>query len=91
MLAGAPDVKTALTRHRHLFGFVPRHPEGGNWTWQDGHLRSSRFGDVNRPRQPAYDEGDRDFGLFREIADLSLSMQFEDEGLGTRFRWQLRR
>lgn len=83
-----PDnVGKAEERHRELFGFIPLHSGRGQWEWRDGELYSSTFGSLWDRRRPAYEEDDRDFGLLREFQDLSVSMQFEDDGLRTRIRW----
>lgn len=86
---GRTTLDTALARHRALFGFVPLHPQPGTWQWADGGLLSSRFGNPAHQVQPVYQPGDRDFGLFRDLSQLTLSMQFEDDGLRTKCRWTL--
>ena len=83
-----PDnVHEAEDRHRELFGFIPLHAGRGEWEWRDGELSSTTFGSLWDRRRPAYEENDRDFGLLREFQNLSVSMQFEDDGLRTRIRW----
>ncbi len=85
----ASGVPEALEKHFTLFGFKPVHPTGGDWRWEDGEVKSSIFGTAERPVQPEFEEGNRDFGLFQKIDQVSVSMQFEDAGLRTKIRWRL--
>ncbi len=82
-------VPEALEKHFTLFGFKPVHPTGGNWVWEDGEVKSSVFGTAERPVQPEFGDGSRDFGLFQKIEEISVNMQFENEGLRTQIRWRL--
>ena len=90
LLAGAENERSAQAWHRRIFGFEPVHPDRGSWTWQNQTLTSDRFGSPGRQRQPAYVPGDREFGAMRQIDDLTVSLQLEDDGLRTRFQWSIR-
>lgn len=86
----AGGVPEALEKHFALFGFKPVHPSGGNWVWEDGEVKSSMFGTAELPVQPEFGEGNREFGLFQEIDNVSVNMQFEDAGLRTKIQWRLK-
>jgi hypothetical protein len=81
-----PEAAAAL--HARLFGFTPVHPGSGRWVWRDGRLVSETFGDPGRAVQPDYTPGDRQFGLFRDVESIRVSMQLEDTGLRTVCRWK---
>ncbi len=87
--SGVETVEALLDRHRNLFGFVPVHPGTGTWTSHNGHLQSSVFGMASSQRQPAYQPGQRQFGLFQDLEYLKLNLQFEDTGLRSQWRWKL--
>jgi hypothetical protein len=84
-VAASPDEAGEL--HKKLFGFAPRHPDGGRWVLQDGHAASSEFGTWWRQRQPAYHPEAGDFGLLGGLGTLSVNTQFEDDGLRVTCRW----
>ena len=88
--AGAGDVPEAQALHRKLFGFAPLHPDGGEWIWQDGELRSSVFGTRWRQESPEHVEGDRAFGTLRGIDRVQAAMQFEQDGLRATCRWEMK-
>ncbi len=88
-LAGVETEEEARAQHRKLFGFEPLQP-GGTLSWDRLRLRNSEFGSIDAERHPAYQDGDRDFGILSWVQRLSLSMQFEDDGLRTRVRLKLR-
>jgi hypothetical protein len=88
--SGYATIGEAAAAHMKLLGFQPVHPAGGTWTWDGRSVRSTTFGSVRRREQPPHRSGDSDFGLMREIEELSLGMQLEDDGLRTRARWKMR-
>ena len=88
--SGHATVGSGAEKHAALFGFRPAHPGDGQWLWQSYQLTSSRYGSPRRQRQPGYSEGDRKFGLMKDIEHLSINMQFEDTGLRTAIRWKTR-
>ena len=88
--SGHATVGLGAEKHAALFGFRPVHPGDGQWLWQSYQLASSRYGSPRRQRQPGYSEGDRNFGLMKDIEHLSINMQFEDTGLRTAIRWKTR-
>lgn len=83
-----PDVPRATELHAKLFGFSPVHPAGGEFQIVDDRLHSSEFGHLGAERQPPYEAGDRDFGVFRRVAALDLSVQFEQDGLRALCSWK---
>jgi hypothetical protein len=87
LAAGSETAADALDAHQRMFGFRPRHPLGGDWDLRDGELRSTLYGSPFSPCQPAYQSGNRDFGLLRHVNQASLSMQFEDSGLRAVLSW----
>lgn len=90
VVSGYATVGKAAAKHARLFGFRPAHPGGGRWLDEKGKPVSSHYGSVNAPRQPAHREGDKDFGLMKDLTYLNVSMQFENSGLRTKVRWKLR-
>ena len=88
--SGHADIGHAAAEHMKLFGFMPVHPAGGTWSWENHQVVSDSFGSVTQRRHPAYKQGDTDFGLTKDIESLSLQMQFEDDGLRTKVRWKTR-
>lgn len=90
MANSGSEIDQALARHSLLFGFRPVHPNGGQWLWDDGTIRSSQYGTVRDRRQPPHDADNRQFGLFSAVEHLFLNLQFEDTGLRTLLRWSLR-
>ena len=86
--AGVADsIRQAVDKHFEIFGFKPVHPSRGEWLWRDSYLESTEFGTAMRPVQPDYAEGDRDFGLFPEIGQITVNMQLEDTGLRAIVSW----
>jgi hypothetical protein len=67
-------------------GFNPELPVG-EVNWKDGILEHGIFGTVWEARLPAYAPAAR-FGIFDGIADATVSLQFEDDGLRTELSWQ---
>ncbi len=51
-------------------------------------MESKLYGSVHRKKQPAYIDGDTDFGLMESIEVLEMQMQFEDTGLRTKLKWK---
>ncbi|MFT5124714.1 MAG: hypothetical protein ACI97B_003351 [Verrucomicrobiales bacterium] len=90
MMAGAADVTAAQDWHGKLFGFEPRHPAGGTWTWEHAHLSSSLYGPPWRQQQPSYDPDNQGVGIMNRVADLHMSMQFEEDGLRSTVEWKLK-
>ena len=91
MVAGSATPEAAGARHEELLAFVPRHPQGGKWRWQQGALVSDVFGHPLAQKQPEYRAGARDFGLLYGVESLSLSMQLEGTGLRSSLRWRWQR
>ena len=86
--AGVADsVQQAIDRHFEIYGFKPVHPSRGEWMWRDSYLESTEFGTVLRPVQPAYEEGDRSFGLFPHVDRIGVNMQLEETGLRAIITW----
>ena len=83
------SIEMAQELHADLFGFIPEHSGNGEFEWRNRTIVSTEYGDLWARQQPRYNEGDRNFGLFRKFENLDVSMQFEDDGLRTRFRWKL--
>lgn len=90
VVSGYSDIKGAQDAHMRLFGYAPEHPAKGIWVWQDGSLSSTIYGSISRKIQPEYQEGDENFGLMQKIKELSVETQFEEDGLRTCVKWQLR-
>ena len=74
-------------KYATLFGAKPLHPGQGRWVWKDGRLESSAYGSATRWQQPLYRSETGDFGLFENVARLSVNMQFEDAGMRAIARW----
>jgi hypothetical protein len=83
----ADSVQQAIDRHFEIYGFKPVHPSRGEWMWRDSYLESTEFGTVLRPVQPAYEEGDRSFGLFPHVDRIGVNMQLEETGLRAIITW----
>lgn len=83
------SVQAALNEHQRLFGFSPRSAPADDWSWNGRELVSTEFGTAKAPRQPKYDPS-KPFGLMQRVEQGGLSMQFEDDGLRSRIRWQLK-
>jgi hypothetical protein len=89
MLARGLTPEAALAEHQRLFGFRPAHPGRGAWAGTPaGRLHSTAFGSPDRQQQPAFSEAAAPFGLFKSIASLNVSMEFQDEGLRTVLQWK---
>ncbi len=91
LASGYAGLEDAAAKHAELLGFAPRHPGNGRYIWDRLRLKSSTYGEVFNQRQPAYQEGDTDFGVLKGFQYLGVSMQFEDTGLRTKFRWKMSR
>ena len=86
--AGVADsVQQAIDRHYEIYGFKPVHPSYGEWMWRDSYLESTEFGTVLWPVQPAYEEGDRNFGLFPAVDRLGVKIQLENTGFRAIISW----
>jgi hypothetical protein len=85
-LDASPEAAAAI--HARRFGFTPQHPNPGNWVWEGGHIASSAFGSLLSQKQPSFSTADEEFGLFQNIQEAGLSMQFESEGLRSRVIWK---
>ena len=90
LTCGAGSVAEAVSQSRALFGFAPEHPGNGQWVWENGHVRSTVYGDSWHPVQPEYKPGDRPFGLMAGLDILNLNLQFEDAGLRVVTRWKMK-
>jgi hypothetical protein len=86
--SGAATPETAAAEHARLFGFKPVHPGDGKWVWDNFDLTSSQYGSVHRQKQPAFVKDKTSFGLFNDVDNVCVSMQFEDTGLRTVIRWK---
>lgn len=87
MLVFDADSNTAAEHHARVLGFTPTLPSG-ELTWKGSALEHSVFGTAAEPRLPSYDPAVR-FGLFENLSEATVSMQFEDDGLRTELRWRL--
>ena len=87
MLCFGNGLGDATRQHARVLGFTPSLPSG-ELSWKGDALEHSVFGSVKKPRLPAYDSAIR-FGLFENLSDATVSMQFEDDGLRTELRWRL--
>ncbi|MCP5524642.1 MAG: hypothetical protein H7A46_24195 [Verrucomicrobiales bacterium] len=86
--AAGDDLPAVTERHARLFGFAPVHPNGGEFQVVDQRLQSTEFGRFGAEQQPAFEMGDRDFGVLRRVQSLDLSVQFEQDGLRARCSWE---
>jgi hypothetical protein len=84
LLSGVASPDEAARRHQSLFGFAPVHVPGGVFTWQDEMVSSSTFGRAGAEQQPAFELEESETGLMRGVKQLSVSLQFEQEGLRVR-------
>jgi hypothetical protein len=91
LATGASSIEDAADTHKSWFGFRPVHPRGGEWAWDGEEMSSNRYGKSYEPTQPDYTNGDREFGLLRRVNRVEVNMRFEDDGLRTTARWQLRK
>src|SRR5690606_26458263 len=87
MLALGADPEAAATVNARVLGFKPAIP-AGRFDWEESVLNHSVFGNVWNARLPAYNPAAR-FGLFENLSDATVSMQFEDDGLRTELSWRL--
>ena len=86
MLALGMPAADAVRSTAATLGFTPELPAGA-LVWKDGILEHSDFGNIWEARLPAYDAKAR-FGIFDGIADATVAMQFEDDGLRTELSWR---
>jgi hypothetical protein len=91
LLAGASSVDEAAHRHQQAFGFAPAHPPGGTFVWEEGRVASTMFGQPGAEHQPAFNLADDHTGLLRQIHELVVSLQFEQDGLRVVTAWSVRR
>ncbi len=89
MMAGAESVEQAIQQARKQLGAEPVHPGKGRWLWRNGLLSSSIFGNAIQQYQAEYQE-DKSFGILRQVQQVQINMQFEDDGLRAQVRWELR-
>ncbi|MEN8254252.1 MAG: hypothetical protein ABFR33_02170, partial [Verrucomicrobiota bacterium] len=89
--SGGISVAEAGDLHMKLFGYTPYQPSNDRWLWKDMAMESELYGSVHKKKQPAYIDGDTDFGLMESIEALEVQMQFEDTGLRTRIKWKTRK
>lgn len=90
LATGKRSISEAAEMHKAWFGFRPVHPGDGKWAWDGEEVSSNRFGTGGRPTQPSYQAGNRDFGILHKVDGGEVGMRFEDDGLRTTLRWQLR-
>jgi hypothetical protein len=88
LASGYADIAHAPQAHGKLFGFTPQQPDGGEWLWDGDRVASSLYGSLRNQHQPAYRERGSDFGLFRDIDNIDLNMQLEEEGLRATVVWR---
>jgi len=89
MITGTGSVEQASQQIKNQLGFEPVHPGRGHWQWQDGALSSSVFGQIDKQKLPQYKEDDDLFGILRQIDQMQMNMQLEDDGLRAQVRWQM--
>jgi hypothetical protein len=87
LLTATDRPQEAAALQKKLFGFVPVHPPGGKWTYKNGNLESTAFGSGYKWMVPPYTRGDRDFGLLKNVDELELNVQMEEDGLRSTVRW----
>ena len=89
--SGCAGMENVLDEHLKLFGYTLRKAEQDDWSWTGGTLESRRYGSIFHKKQAAYNETTGDFGLLECINDLSIQMQFEQDGLRAEIRWNPRK
>lgn len=89
LVSGYSTIDTVSQDHKKLFGYAPKHPQGGSYTWDGYTLNSDRYGTANNKSRPPHQKGDRDFGLFSQFEKFSVEMQFEEDGLRSKMTWKL--
>lgn len=87
MLALNQTPEAAAAANARVLGFTPSIP-AGNLDWKESVLEHAVFGNIWNARLPAYAPSVR-FGLFENLSDATVSMQFEDDGLRTELSWRL--
>lgn len=88
------SVDSSAERLKELFGFVPQHPGGGRWLWNERHgaVESSLFGSLMQNQQPGYDRAaEAQLGLLKNVPKVSVEMIFEQDGLRSNIRWRVRK
>ncbi len=90
LVTGKDSISEAAKIHKAWFGFRPVHPGDGEWAWNGKEVNSNRYGTGGQPNQPSYQAGNRDFGILHKVDGGEVGMRFEDDGLRTTLRWQLR-
>lgn len=85
MLAQSLTAEQAEEQNRRTLGFLPSLPAGG--VTRGFSLEHNVFGSVWQGRLPEY-RSQTPFGVFAGIAEASVSMQFEEDGLRTELRWK---
>ena len=88
MVSGTDNIETAKAKVKAEFGYEPHHPGKGKWEWRNKQMQSSTFGNTQRKLLAEYD-ADAEFGILRDVKDVNLNMQFEDDGLRARVLWNL--
>ncbi|MCL4179368.1 MAG: hypothetical protein KJ072_16700 [Verrucomicrobia bacterium] len=89
LLSGVAKADEAARRHQAWFGFAPLHPPGGTFEWREGMVLSTVFGRPGAEQQPAFDLEDNEAGLLPHVRELSVSLQFEQDGLRVISSWSL--
>ena len=90
LVSGCSSIDNVEQKHMKLFGFRPIHPGPGNWSWNGNEVVSSSYGTVLRQSCPVYSKDDPTFGMFKDILELKVGMQFEHTGLRTEIRWKMK-
>lgn len=88
MVSGTDTIKNAKSKVKAEFGYEPKHSGKGKWLWQNNQMMSTLFGNAKRKLLAEYDADD-EFGILRDVEDVNINMQFEDDGLRARVLWNL--
>jgi hypothetical protein len=90
LLGSGASTDEAARRHHALFGFTPLHPAGGSFVWHEEMVSSTLFGRPGAEQQPVFDLEECETGLMRHVKELSVSLQFEQDGLRVVCNWRAR-
>ena len=88
MLSGSETIEDAKQQLKNQLGFQPKHPDKGEWKWENGELNSSIFGNIRQKIQPEY-KSENEFGVLQKIDNVDINMQFENDGLRANVQWEL--
>ncbi len=87
--SGITSVSKAMDQMQAQLGFKPVHPGIGRWQLKNGVITSNVFGHHLKQMQGGDIDDAVPFGLLRGIDRVQLNMQFEDDGLRARAKWEL--